>query len=66
MLADREDDGLADLSADRVAQGVFEKGFAEELVGGVGEETLFELALLVGFLLILAGVIGERGDEAFF
>ena len=30
-----------------IAQGVFEEGLAEELVGGVGEERLLELALLV-------------------
>jgi len=49
-----------------VAQSILEEGLAEELVGGVGEETLFELALLEGLLLILAGVVGERDDEAFF
>jgi hypothetical protein len=46
VLADGEDDGLADLAADRVAQGVFQEGLAEELVGGFGEEALLELALL--------------------
>ena len=54
VLADRKDDGLADFAADRVAQGVFQKGLAEELVGGIGKETLLELALLEGLLLIFA------------
>ena len=66
VLADGEDDGLADLAADRIAQGVFEEGLAEELVGGVGEEALLELALLEGLLLVLAVVVGERDDEALF
>ena len=38
VLADGEDDGLADLAADGIAQGVFQERLAEELVGGVGEE----------------------------
>ena len=66
VLADGEDDGLADLPADRIAQGVFQKGLAEELVGGVGEEALLELALLEGLLLVFAGIVGERDDEALF
>ena len=66
VLADGEDDGLADLPADRIAQGVFQEGLAEELVGGVGEEALLELALLEGLLLVFAGIVGERDDEALF
>lgn len=66
VLADGKDDRLADFPADRVAQGVFQKRFAKELVGGIRKETFFELSLLEGLLLILAGVIGERDDEAFF
>ena len=54
VLADGEDDRLADLAADRVAQGVLQEGLAEELVGRVGEEALLELALLEGLLLVLA------------
>ena len=54
VLADGEDDRLADLAADRIAQGVLEERLAEELVGGVGEEALLELALLEGLLLVLA------------
>ena len=64
VLADGEDDGLADLPADRIAQGVLQEGLAEELVGGLGVKALLELALLVGFLLILARIVGERDDEA--
>ena len=54
VLADGEDDRLADLAADRIAQGIFQKGLAEELVGGLGEEALLELALLEGLLLVFA------------
>src|SRR5712691_898452 len=66
ILADSEDDGLADLAADRIAQGIFQKGLAEQLVRGVGEEALLELALLEGLLLVFAGIVGERDDEALF
>ena len=64
VLADSKDDGLADLPADRVAQGVFQKRLAQQLVGVVGKEALLELALLEGLLLVLASVIGEGNDEA--
>jgi len=64
VLADRKDDRLADLTANWVAQGVFEKRLAEELIGGIGEETLLELALLEDLLLILAGIVRERDDES--
>ena len=63
VLADREDDRLADLPADRIAQGVFQEGLAEELVGGVGEEALLELALLESLLLVFAGIVLELDDE---
>ena len=59
ILADGEDDGLADLFADWIAQGVFQKGLAEELIGGISEEALFELTLLECFLLVFTGIIGE-------
>jgi len=62
-LADRVDDGLADLAADRIAQGILEKGPAEKLIGSIGEKTPFELALLEGLLAVLAGIIGEGDDE---
>ncbi len=64
VLADREDDGLADFAADRVAQGVLEESLTEDGVGGVGEESFLELALFEGLLLVLAGVVVERDDEA--
>ena len=54
VLADGEDDRLADLAADRVAQGVFQERLAEDCVGRAGEEPLLELALLVRLLLVLA------------
>ena len=54
ILADGEDDGLANLAAYRVAQGIFQKRLAEEFVGGLGEEPFFKLALLVGFLLVFS------------
>ena len=41
-LADCKDDGLAQFAADRIAQGVFEKGLAEQVVGGIGEEAIFQ------------------------
>ena len=63
VLADGEHDGLADLAADRIAQGVLQEGLAEELVGGLGVEALLELALLVGLAVILSLGIGERDDE---
>ena len=66
VLADGEDDRLADLAADRIAQGVFEKRLAEELVGGVREERLLEFALLEGLLagLRLSSSVNDD-DEAF-
>ncbi len=66
VLADGKDDRLADLAADRIAQGIFQKRLAEKLVGGVGEKALLELALLEGLLLVIAGVIGDGDDEALF
>jgi hypothetical protein len=41
-----EEDRLPDLPADRIRQGVFEEGVAEEPVGGFGEESLFEFPFL--------------------
>jgi len=38
ILTDGENDGLADFPADRIAQRVFQKGLAEKLIRGVGEE----------------------------
>ena len=67
MLADGEDDGLADFAADGVAQGLFKEGFAEEGVGGGGKEAFFEVALFMGSLLFFAGFfIDKRECEALF
>ena len=63
ILADSEDDGLADLAADGVAQGIFEKGFAKKLIGALREETLFKLALLEGLLLIFPICVFELRVE---
>ena len=62
--ADREHDGLADFATDRIAQGVFDEGLAEERIGGIAKETSFELALLECLLLVLACVVSEGDDEA--
>ena len=59
VLADREDDGLADLPADRIAQGIFQKGLAEEFISGLGKESPLELPLLEGLLLVFASIVGE-------
>jgi hypothetical protein len=59
VLADSENDRLADFTAYRIAQGILKESLAEELVGGIGEEALFELALLEGLLLVLTGVVSE-------
>jgi len=59
VLADCKDNRLAYLPADGIAQGVFQKGFAEELVGGRCEEAILELTLLEGLLLVFAGIVGE-------
>ena len=42
ILADGEDDGLADLAADRIAQRIFEKGLAEELIGRLRRRSAFQ------------------------
>ena len=66
VLTNSEDNGLADLPADRIAQGVFQEGLAQELIGGLGEEMLLEFTLLEGLLLVFACIVSERNDEAFF
>jgi hypothetical protein len=66
ILADSKDDGLADFAADWIAQGVFEESLADDLIGGIGKEALFKLPLLEGLLLILAGIVSKRDDEALF
>ncbi|MCG3768872.1 MAG: hypothetical protein JW394_0993 [Nitrospira sp.] len=64
VLADGEDDGLADLAADRIAQGIFEKGFTEELISGYREKPSFKLALLESLIVVIAFVVFERNNEA--
>ena len=59
LLAHGEDDGLAHLAADRVAQGVLEEGAAEERVRGRGEEALPEIALVERLLALLAARLVE-------
>ena len=66
MLADSEDNGLADLAADGVTQRVFEKRFAKELIGCLREEALFKLALLESFVVVIAFVVLERHHKARF
>ena len=65
-LANREHDGLAHFAANRVAQRVLHEGLAEDLIGAFGKEALLELALLEGFLLVLALVVLEFDHEAVF
>ena len=65
VLADGKDDGLANLAADRVAQGILEKGLAEQLDWWPSaEEALLELALPVASLWSSPVVILEFDDEA--
>ncbi len=66
VLADGKDDGLADFATYRITQRILKKGLAEKLVGGIGKESLFELALLECFLLIISGFVGKRNNETFF
>ncbi|OQC04805.1 MAG: hypothetical protein BWX80_02323 [Candidatus Hydrogenedentes bacterium ADurb.Bin101] len=50
VLPDAEDDGLADLAAERVAQCVFHEGVAENSIRFVGEELLLEVLAEEGLL----------------
>ena len=63
VLADGKDDGFANLTADRVAIRVFQKCFAEKLIGGVGEKAFLELALFESFFLILALIVFEFNNK---
>ena len=40
ILTNGEDDGFANLAADRIAVRMFQKCFAEKLVGGIGKEVI--------------------------
>ncbi len=66
ILADGEDDGLADFTTDWVTQGMFQESAAKKKVGRIGEELLLELPFPVAFLMALAGVVPEGDDESFF
>ena len=73
VLTDGENDGLADLAADGIAQGILHESFAENLVGRVGKEAFLELTLLEGLPLVLSDLaclcgvcrqIGEGNDKS--
>ena len=66
FLADREDNGFADLAAHRIAQSVLQEGLAQDLIGGLGEEALLELSLFEGLLLVFTSVVREVHYESFF
>ena len=66
VLADGEDDGFADFAADGITQGVFQKSLTKQLVGCIREKAFLELALFVGFFLIVAAVVGVVDNKAFF
>jgi hypothetical protein len=57
VLADGEHDGLAEFVADGVAQAVSKERLAEQAIGGVGEEFLFEILLEKAFLFAIAVTI---------
>ena len=61
-LADGEDDRLAYLTADGVAEGILKEGLAEELVSRLGEEALLEFALGEAFLGGVSLLILDLGD----
>jgi hypothetical protein len=64
MLANSEDDRLADFPADRVAERIFQKCLAKHLIGGFGKEELLKFTLLVNFLLVVALVNKRRAASA--
>ncbi len=66
VLADGEDDGLADFAADWIAEGIFKEGLAEDGVGCAGEETFFKLRLLECLFVVFAGVVGEVDEKSLF
>ena len=61
FLADGKDDGLTNLTADGVAQGIFKEGLTEELVGCLREEALFKLAVLESFVAVITLLV-LKGD----
>jgi hypothetical protein len=66
VLTDGEDDGLTYLTANGVAQGVLQKSFAEELVGGFREKAFFKLPLFVDLFLVTAIVILKFHNKTVF
>ncbi|MFM9969146.1 MAG: hypothetical protein ACKVQK_12200 [Burkholderiales bacterium] len=66
ILAHRKNNRLTDFATNRIAKRVLDERLAEQLIGVRREETLFELALTEGLLLIIASVIRECDDKAFF
>lgn len=64
VLADGKDDCLAEFARHRVAQSMFEEGLAENVVGRVGEELLFEIPpaeSLFDFDAVLVGRFDDNG-----
>ena len=64
VLAYREDDGFADLSANGISVGVFKECLAKELVRAIGEKLLLKLALLIVSALVSAVFILEINNES--
>jgi glycosyltransferase involved in cell wall biosynthesis len=64
VLANGKDDGFTNLSTHRIAQGVFEKSLAEDLISSLREEALFKLALLERLVVVIAFVVLKRNDES--
>ena len=64
VLADSENDRLPDLATNRIAERVFEKCFAEKLIRGLSEETLFKLPLFECLCFVLTFFVFELDREA--
>ncbi len=64
ILADGKHDGFSDLAADGITKGVFEKDFAEELVGGGREEAFLEFTVLIGLYPVFAFIVCKLDDKA--
>ena len=66
VLADCKYDGFSNFCADRITQGIFQKGFAKYFIGNFGKEFLFKLALFVGLFLSVAIFINDFDNQAIF
>ena len=64
VLADGEDDGLADLATDRVAQGVFQEGLAEERLVASEKNCFSKSRCLKASSSSSPLIVGERDGEA--